>query len=325
MADALTVSYPDFRQAESLAGESGTATAFVLPFWLECWFRHFGGDHSPALMAIHSKTGLAGIAPLMIRDHIARFMGHESVMDFQDMILADDDPEAFLVHLLTHLEARGIRRMELGAVRTDSRIPALLPRLCRKLGFEMETVPAGSLYEMALPETWEDYLAMLSAKQRHEVRRKMRRLEAAGRVDYSEVTEPGAAARFFPDFLTLFTASRPDKANFLTPVMQSYFQDLAAGLAAKNLFRMGCLRLDGNLVAACLGFEWHHTRYLYNNGYDPGSGHLSVGWISKALFIRSALENGVSAFSFLKGDERYKRHLGGLPIPLVRICVTLTR
>ena len=58
--------------------------------------------------------------------------------------------------------------------------------------------------------------------------------------------------------------------------------------------------------------------YLYNSGYDPRYGELSVGLLCKVLSIKNSIESGRKRYDFLKGAEPYKYHLGGKEVPLSR-------
>jgi CelD/BcsL family acetyltransferase involved in cellulose biosynthesis len=111
-------------------------------------------------------------------------------------------------------------------------------------------------------------------------------------------------------------ASRSDKDEFLTPAMEAYFRDLAATVPGASI---GTLSLDSQPAATLFTFETHNSVLLYNSCYDPGFGHLATGLLSKALAIRDAIERRFEVFDFLRGDEDYKRHLGGSPANLLRI------
>jgi CelD/BcsL family acetyltransferase involved in cellulose biosynthesis len=65
------------------------------------------------------------------------------------------------------------------------------------------------------------------------------------------------------------------------------------------------------------------TRYLYNSGYDADFSGLSVGIACKLLSIRDAVERGLTRYDFLKGEETYKRRLGGVPVALARCRIDL--
>lgn len=296
---------------------------FVLPFWLKNWWQVFGTGRTEAILAFRSETAILGIAPLMLEGHAARFLGSESVCDYQDMIFADDCPDDFFPLLLDYLRTMDVCRIELGALRPDSRVLPGLSQAAKNSGYHTACVEAGNSYALELPQTWEGYLDILGGNQRHEIRRKIRRLNEAGRIDYHVVSSSGAAAEAFDEFLLLFQASRQDKAAFLTDQMKSFFRSLAMTMAQRDLLQLGLLSIDGRVAASTLCFEYADTVYLYNNGYHPEFQNLSVGSLGKIFSIKHAIEKKNAGYDFLKGDEAYKERLGGRPLPLYRLVIDL--
>ena len=112
----------------------------------------------------------------------------------------------------------------------------------------------------------------------------------------------------------------PSGAPIKASTMEAFFRDLAATFAGLGQVRLSTLSLDGNAVAMTLSFETAGATYLYNSGYDPEEAKLAVGLVSKALAVRDAIALGKRRFDFLRGDEDYKRRLGGVD----RGVVTLT-
>jgi CelD/BcsL family acetyltransferase involved in cellulose biosynthesis len=225
--------------------------------------------------------------------------------------------------LLSDLPSRGVKRLDLALLRPDSTGLGELAPAARRLGLAVECEERDLTQEMNLPATWEDYLLGLDGKQRHELRRKLRRLEEAGRSRFRMVTEETPVSTAMDRFLELFRSGRPDKVRFMTPVMADYFRALAKGLAANGMLRLGCLDLNGQTVAVVFCFQLGETMYLYNNAFDDRFRALGVGLISKLLSIRAAIEAGAARYDFLRGAENYKRLLGGRPTPLYRCRITL--
>jgi len=100
--------------------------------------------------------------------------------------------------------------------------------------------------------------------------------------------------------------------------MESFFRSIASAMSQQKLLRLNILELDNKPVAATMCFDYKDTIYLYNSGYEPDYGWLSVGVISKALCIKDSIERHKKRFDFLKGAEAYKFHLGGQELPLYR-------
>jgi CelD/BcsL family acetyltransferase involved in cellulose biosynthesis len=122
-----------------------------------------------------------------------------------------------------------------------------------------------------------------------------------------------------PEFFRLMRISRADKAEFLTPRVEEFFVDLGNTFGALGMARLSTLSLDGSAVAMTFSFEDETTTYLYNSGYDPAFAHLAVGLVSKACAIRDSIERGKARFDFLRGEEEYKRRLGGVDREVVTL------
>jgi CelD/BcsL family acetyltransferase involved in cellulose biosynthesis len=169
-----------------------------------------------------------------------------------------------------------------------------------------------------LPGDFETYIASLTKHERHEVRRKMRHVEAAGDVAYESVTGQDVMPRF-GQFLDLMRASRADKDEFLSDQRVAFFEELATTFGDLGIARLGTFTLDGRAIAMVFCFEDETTTYLYNSGYDPEFAPLAVGLLSKVYAIRDSISRGKRTFDFLRGDEEYKHHLGGVPRNVVTL------
>jgi len=297
---------------------------FTLPAWLQSWWGAFGQGFNPCLYSVWEDRELIGLAPLMGKEGTACLIGSADVCDYLDFIIQPGREEAFFQAVLPVLQEKGFKKLVLKAQRPDS---AFFTALSRSSGF---TIPAGFLFmredesfELPLPGTWEDYLAFLSKKQRHEVRRKLRRLEReTTNYRYYLLEENSAVQEFIPSFFELLQ-DHPEKAEFLTPQMERYFRTLIENLAREGLACFGLLEIDGTNAAAVLYFDYREHIYLYNSGFNSAYRPLSAGLLSKVLLIQRAIEQDRQVYDFLKGREVYKSRLGGTGIPVYRVELKL--
>jgi CelD/BcsL family acetyltransferase involved in cellulose biosynthesis len=295
---------------------------FALPGWMQAWREVFSPQASLWIRSFKRSGELVGVAPLQVEGRTARLIGSAAVCDHLDLIGAAGRRREFCADLLDSLVADGVDLLELNPLRPDSVVMASLVPVARERGYPVFVAKEDVLFELQLPASWEDYLLILSGKQRHEVRRKLRRLENRGAAEFRLLEDPAAVQSAMNDFLALFRQNRQDKAAFMDNRMEAYFRLLAENVAG---MRIGFLDVDGMPAAAVCCFDFRGTRYLYNSGYDAHFGHLSVGILCKILSIRDGIARGLNTYDFLKGDETYKRQLGGKPVPVYGCRIELSK
>jgi len=299
------------------------SSPFVLPEWMQVWTKSFGNEAEIRIRTVKAGDKAIGIAPLMIKDGTALLVGDTDVCDYLDFIVTPGREKEFFEVILDDLKKSGIKRLDLKHVRPDSAVLTGLAPLAQNNGLAVETVKDNVSYEMDLPASFEEYLEALSTKQRHEVRRKLRRLNEEGRIEYRSVGQGEAIGPAMETFYTMFVESRQDKANFMTEKMKLFFNFLVDVTSKAGLLKLGVLELDGKPLAEIMCFDYNDCIYLYNSGYDPNYVSLSAGLLSKVLAIKDSIEKGRKKFDFLKGAETYKSHLGGREVPLYRCMITI--
>jgi hypothetical protein len=185
-----------------------------------------------------------------------------------------------------------------------------------RAGIPVEPVQHEMSTVLEIPTDEELWLENLDRKQRHEVRRKARKFEAAsGPISLSRKTGEGAVA----EFVAMHRLAAGDKGTFMSPKMVEFFTALEARSGAVVDFLEGA---DGP-IAAAFGFEDADCYYFYNSAYRPDSSDLSPGIILVLALVRQAIRSGKQVFDFLKGDEMYKFRLGAKPRPLYEITATV--
>lgn len=309
---------PAWRQLSLHAG----AEIFATPGWLEIYWQTLGKGRESYLCAVRDGDAVIGVAPLSLNENRASFMGSPDVCDYQGFTVARGRESDFFNTLLHTLTESGIASMDLLSLRPDSTVLTSLAGIARERGLAVSCEPQGVSLELDLPPTWDEYLAMLDAKQRHEVRRKLRRLSEVGEVDYV-VQEGDGSGEGIDLFLRLFRETSQEKATFMTAEMESFFRSVATAMTEEGLLRIGILKIDARPVAGVMCFDYRRTIYLYNSGYDPAYASLSVGLLAKILCIKDSIQMGSKRFDFLKGSEVYKYRLGGKEIPLCDCHISL--
>ena len=318
-------SFPTIEEAEPAWDQvldlSDAATLFLTPWWQKMWWKHFGGGSELAVHVVSDGPRPIGVAPLVFSDGVLDLLGATDLFDYRDFIVERGFEEAFCNALLEHLSRREWHTLRLESVRESSPTLQALSSAAESAGMSVEIEPEDVAPVAVLPPTWDEYVAGLSKKDRHELRRKIRRLDGAGEVTRQVCGSPAQIPGMMDDFLRLHRASSPDKAEFMTAEREAFFLDAVGEAARRGGLRLETVALDGRPVASCLGFDYAGAFLLYNSGYDPVHYKLSVGIVSKALAIRGAIESGDRVFDFLRGSEDYKYRLGGQDRQVYRVLV----
>ena len=95
-----------------------------------------------------------------------------------------------------------------------------------------------------MPEDWEHYLQSLSKKDRHELRRKFRRMDSSGEeVKLIKYSSPAEVDSNLEQFFILMRQSKEAKHRFLTPDRERFFRSVAGVLANMDVFRLFFLEM----------------------------------------------------------------------------------
>ncbi len=169
------------------------------------------------------------------------------------------------------------------------------------------------------------YLATLGKRERHEIRRKVRRAEAAGSIELVPSRDPLADLDAFID---LHQRRWGDDGLFPPTeggaMSRRFFRRLFELLAADPILDLRFLEVDGRRIAAGVGFDDGESVYYYNAGVDPGARDLSPGVVMVERYVRDALARGKRRLDFLRGDEPYKYEWGAVDEPIRRLLVVRT-
>jgi CelD/BcsL family acetyltransferase involved in cellulose biosynthesis len=297
-------------------------SVFMLPSWMQTWWQAFKPGGKLHLCLIKIGGNLIGVAPRSVSGVTASFVGCADVCDYMDFAVVPGFEKEFYGALLDDLSRRGVAELDLRCVRPESTALSHLVETALNRDGACVIEPDGISLEMELPGDWNEYLNMLTGKQRHEIRRKLRRLREKGEMRFLVMENSAEITETFDAFLKMFRESRPDKAAFMNPQMESFFRSMMRAMSEEGALRLFILKLNGLIAAAALCFDYRDTMYLYNSGFDPRYRSLSVGLLCKILSIEHSIKIRRKKYDFLKGVEPYKHYLGGKEVRLSRCRIS---
>ena len=306
---------------EELLSAFTTSHIFFTPQWQRAWWQAFGSGCELLLLSVQQDGELVGIAPLMRQQDRISFIGSSDVCDYMDFIARRGQEVATLSQLLDYLEPMDWNSIDLQSLLPHSLALSHFAPLAKQRGYLVEITKEDVSPQLVLPSSWEQYLSQLKRKDRHELRRKLRRLSQV-KSRYYVVEDGERLPQDLGDFFRLFEQGKGDKKGFMTDQMRGFFKAMANAVAAKGYLRLAFLEVDGQRVASAICFDcWDHF-HLYNSGYDPGYAYLSVGLLCKAFCIREGILEGKRRFDFLRGAEPYKYDLGAQDVPILRCVIS---
>ena len=240
-------------------------------------------------------------------------LGGEQVSDSLDALVAAGSEGKFWAEVLRasrELLAEGPLRLQ--SLVEGSPSLSLLPGLCGELGIVCRVEEVDRSPFLPLPASFDRYIEQLGKKERHELRRKLRRAaEAEPGLSFRVTGSPEELARDFPSFVALHRRSHPEKQEFMDDRMAGFFRKVAERFLSSGQLRLAFLRGRGGDIASAFQIEYNGTLLLYNSGFDPSGSGLSPGLVLLARCIEEAIGRGLREYDFLRGRERYKYDLGG--------------
>ena len=297
--------------------------------WQSTWWEHLG-EGKLLLLGFRADDGrLVGIAPLFHTQTddgkpVLYMNGCRDVSDYLDLIVEVGQEEEVYRELLDYLQnqAPPWDLVDLCNIPQDSQTYVQLREMAEDQGLQALVEVEDVCPVVDLPSDWEDYLMMLDKKQRHEVRRKLRKADGEADTRFIIVGPDHDLQTEMQNFIDLHQKSTPEKDAFMDPQMQGFFFKVAQVLQAHGWLQLVFVEMDGQKAATLLNFDYGDAILVYNSGYDPSQfRHLSPGIVVTARSIEYAIAQGRSKFDFLRGDEVYKYRFGAQDTQVRRLLI----
>jgi CelD/BcsL family acetyltransferase involved in cellulose biosynthesis len=349
---------------DSLVGRTPMATPFSRHCVQRAWWDAYGATAHDQTLVVVEEAGpdkIVGIVPLMHRHEIepgdvaarttirhrpgcelrpvpesatAVFFGASYHADYATVLAAPADLNAVCDAVADALAAQDasrwdvvdLRRLRAGDPAADALTKALewvSPQAGWIVTREQEDVCP--IVTLAAGMDFDGYLGTLGGKERHEIRRKIRRAEAAGEVRLESSVRPIDDLEAFVDLHQkrwgddgLFPPTEGGSAS------RRFFAELFEDCAPSGIVDLSFLTVGGRRIAAGVTFDDGEAVYYYNAGVEPDARELSPGVVMVARYIQRAIELGRTRLDFLRGDEPYKYEWGAVDAPIERLLVQRT-
>lgn len=319
----------DFQRRDwsDLARADPAGTIFHTPDFLKLYWEEFGEGPEHLLLAFGEEDSGAQVAAAafeLIGDTL-RFLGGTEVTDYMGPVGLAEAREGFAKELWAGvLDRDDWQQADLRGLPQDSGWLSDLREAAAGHGLAVEETEDqnGVAPFLELPPTWDEYLAQIPSKLRHEIRRKAKKLEAETGPFRIETATDETLIPLLDRFVELHRMSEGPKGVFMVPGMEIFFRRLGQAFCERGVFRLTFIRVREELAAGTIGFSFEGTYSLYNSAFDRRWQQLAPGMVLVAEDIRQAIEEGCSVFDFLKGDYAYKYRFGARKRLVKRLAVS---
>jgi len=172
-----------------------------------------------------------------------------------------------------------------------------------------------------LPESWDAYLHSLTHNARHNIKRTTRRIEERG-IELERVNDAHALPAALDDLIRLQELRLKEKFGAEYSLPDAYREFTSRALRdtlASGSLRLWFFRLEGQRIAVFHAFRYGDTMYADRTGFDGNASAQNILRPLWATAIRSAIEEGCSAFDTMNGAFAYKSEWGARPKVLARV------
>lgn len=301
---------------------------FAMPEWNRLWWDEFGAGKDLFFLTTKRGGDVVGILPLYRKTEgsrrILRFIGGIDLTDYLGPVCSLDDRDDVAEALVWWLRDTTSDWDEFDGhnMPVPFGFAEFLVERADAFGFEFELKQEETSAVLELPNDWSSYEALLSSKDRHELRRKRRRLARE---------HPDAAIRTADDdtldadlktFIEMHRGAEGLKGHFMRPEIATFFDRIARAFMPLGSLRLDLLEVAHTAIASTLSFEFNGVLFVYNSAFEPEFGRLSPGVVLVSHLVERSIDAGLRRVDLLRGPERYKYELGAQPLPLnnVRIC-----
>ena len=317
-----------------LLSQSSVNVPFLTYGYQHTWWEHKGGGEWPQaeLRIVAAKQGeeLVGIAPLFIGTRNGKaeihFVGSIEISDYLDFIVLPQYTDDFIIRLFQLIKEEKTQfpgTIQLFNIPENSPSLEVIKEINKGNDWSIEIDRAYHTPEIELSEDWDTYLAGVDKKQRHEIRRKLRRAtESEDNVNWHITADRNSLEEDIRGFLSLMEIDDAKK-QFLTENMRKQMTAIIHWAFNAGFLQLSFLTINGEKAAGYLCFDYGGKIYVYNSGFSFDYQYYSPGWVLLSFLIQHAIETGKTHFDFLRGDENYKYKFGAIDSFVMKVKAEL--
>jgi CelD/BcsL family acetyltransferase involved in cellulose biosynthesis len=317
---------------------------FREPSWLVTWWEVYGaaglgefGGRELCVLVVRNGSEIIGIAPWYVDPsplggRVIKQLGSGEVCTDYQTLLAAPGREAAVAEAVAQFLLGDMHgdwdRLDLdGVVVGDAALTPLVANLAAGVG-AVEHRPGPSCWRLALPPTFDDYLALCSKSHRKQLRRLQRDVLDTPQARWHTADTLEDFVEAWPIFVDLHQRRRRSLGEpgcFRSRRFTAFHERVAVNLLVRGSLRLHWLEYEGRPLAAEYHIGAGRSVFAYQSGVDPERLDLEPGRLAGIAVIQQAIREGYKTYDLLRGDEPYKAHWRAVPTATEQISVVNPR
>lgn len=290
--------------------------------WLSIWWKHFRRDKRLLVLLAEDNGKILGIAPLMFSVHAMfglrmgkiEFIGTPA-SDYSNFILVEKGEEVlnmFIDYLVNNLTEKW-DYIELREIPETAESLIYLNGISGKSKLVQRRVlrapRTNECPYLPLPKSFDVFLSRLNSKFRRDLRRYQRRLQEKFKVnfeDFSKTESYKEGMEIMFDLHQRRWRGKGHRSIFCDQKVHDFHLDVARSFSERGWLSLSSLLADGEAVASLYGFRYRSKLYAYISGMNPAYHRYGVGNLLLRQVLENCIEEELTEFDFLRGNEPYK-------------------
>jgi CelD/BcsL family acetyltransferase involved in cellulose biosynthesis len=304
---------------------SDTGNIFLSWEWQYRWWQNYARTSRLLIMVVRENTTITAILPLYIKkEYIFRVVpvyklcmlgtGGDTSPDYMDLITCNSETTQMQNELIDKIFSYKADWdcIDFSNLQTHIGFADALAQRCRINNIpEMIRMDSRIPY-IQLKDGWDEYLATLSSNRRAQIRRDRRKFERMTDAKFLTIENKSDLDFAINKLIRLHHKrwiGRGEDYAFSSPEYISFHYQVIEDLFDKDMIRMSCLELGGEIIAMLYCYKWNDKYYYFQGGFDTDYADIKPGSVLMAYTIEKAINEGMSVFDMLKGDYNFKRSL----------------
>jgi len=302
----------------ALLDRNPSLSIFSSPEWLSPWWEAYGAGELHFLVC-REGTEIQGLVPMYAvdaagpfgRQRLLRLVGDGSGdSDNLEPICLPGHEAAVCNAVMTHASKQDA--LVMFNTMPESSAYAALRRAVENSGW-IFTDSLRPRTVIPLPASWEEHMERLTTKLRTKTRSSFKRIETKYAQHEFRRASQHDLAQSLQELYNLHQKRWAGRSagSFSSERRKRFYGRMAKNFLDRGWLHLWSLQLEDKVVAAQFAFHYRDTAYSLQEGFDPDFAADSVGFVLRSHVLRYLIEQGVTYYDFLGGENDSKMRWAG--------------